>query len=61
MRQKSRQSDTPPTPPEADATEQSDRLRRTRREGEDILRAAERILSSDSEQFLKANRQQGGQ
>lgn len=61
MRQRDRQSGAPPQPPEAPDTDTPDRLRRARRDGDDILSAAERILSGDSEEFLRANRQQGGQ
>ena len=61
MRQRNRQSEAPPASPDTPDAETSERLQEAHREGRDILSAAERILSGDSEQFLRANRQQGGQ
>lgn len=52
---------TAPAPPEAEQGE----LDRMRSVGEDLLAAGDaaiaRALSGDSEAFLRANRQQGGQ
>ncbi len=61
MRQRNREHDdgTPAAAP--DPAEPSARLKQARDSGDELLSAAERALSGDSEEFLRSIRQQGGQ
>lgn len=60
-----RQRSTRPEKAALNEDSSAERLDDSRLAGEELLRAAddaiERALSSDSEAFLRANRQQGGQ
>ena len=61
MRQRNRTRDEGPDQPEANGEGSSERLNEARDAGRELLDAAERALSGDSRQFLRASRQQGGQ
>ena len=61
MRQRHRTRADAPEPSEVNGEGSSERLNEARDTGRELLDAAERALSGDSRQFLRASRQQGGQ
>lgn len=65
MRERERTDETPMQPPGAACTPGGGNLPELRRAGEELLSAGDeairRALSADSEAFLRANRQEGGQ
>ncbi len=65
MDERQRRRDRRPEPAAPGAGGGSDELSRLRRQGEELLSAGDSIirntLSGDSEAFLRASRQQGGQ
>ena len=60
-----RERQLPPAPPDGTGAAGAGRLEELRRAGEELLAAGDdairRALSADSEAFLRANRQEGGQ
>jgi hypothetical protein len=65
MSERLRHDETGPSPSEGDAASGGGNLGELRRAGEDLLSAGDeairRALSGNSEAFLRANRQEGGE